>query len=138
MWFTSASLSSCTYLEGSILNTNRQITLRIVGYHFSSKLTATLIPDWFAKPLEHMPKKFEINRTKIKGSCQSGKKVVSHDSKSALPLVVYKIKWFWMGPICKIHCKCTDGLLFCDLQSILVYSEFFVLELEFFKLLPHS
>ena len=33
-----------------------------------------------------MHKKFEINRTKIKGSCQSGKKVVNHDSKGDLPL----------------------------------------------------
>ena len=29
---------------------------------------------------------FEINPTKIKGSCQSGRKVVTHDSKSDLPL----------------------------------------------------
>ena len=36
--------------------------------------------------LEHMHKKFEINRTKIKGSCQSGRKVVTHNSKSDLPL----------------------------------------------------
>ena len=34
-----------------------------------------------------MHKKFEINRTKIKGSCQSGRKVVPHDSKKDLPLV---------------------------------------------------
>ena len=34
-----------------------------------------------------MHKKFEINRTKIKGGCQSGRKVVPHDSKSDLPLV---------------------------------------------------
>ena len=33
-----------------------------------------------------MHKKFEINRTKIKGSCQSGRKVVTHDSNSDLPL----------------------------------------------------
>ena len=33
-----------------------------------------------------MQKKFEINRTKIKGGCQSGRKVVTHDSKSDLPL----------------------------------------------------
>ena len=36
--------------------------------------------------LEHMHKKFEINQTKIKASCQSGSKVVTHDSKSDLPL----------------------------------------------------
>ena len=34
-----------------------------------------------------MHKKFEINHTKIKGGCQSGSKVVPHDSKSDLPLV---------------------------------------------------
>ena len=33
-----------------------------------------------------MYKKFQINQTKIKGSCQSGRKVVAHDSKSDLPL----------------------------------------------------
>ena len=34
-----------------------------------------------------MDKKFEINRTKIWGSCQSGRKVVTHDSKSDLSLI---------------------------------------------------
>ena len=34
-----------------------------------------------------MDKKFEINQTKIKGSCQSGRDVVAHDSKNDLPLV---------------------------------------------------
>ena len=33
-----------------------------------------------------MYKKFEINRTKIKGGCQSGIKVVTHNSKSDLLL----------------------------------------------------
>ena len=36
--------------------------------------------------LEHMHKKFEINQTKIKAGCQSGRKVVTHNSKSDLPL----------------------------------------------------
>ena len=36
--------------------------------------------------LEHMHKKFEKNRTKIKGGCQSGRNVVTHNSKSDLPL----------------------------------------------------
>ena len=36
---------------------------------------------------EYMHKKFEINRTKIKGSCQLGRKVVTHNSKSDLTLV---------------------------------------------------
>ena len=38
--------------------------------------------------LEQMHKKFEINRTKIKGGCQSGRKVVTHNPKSDLPLVL--------------------------------------------------
>ena len=37
-----------------------------------------------------MHKKFEINQTKIKGGCQSGRKVVTHDSKSDLPLPTRK------------------------------------------------
>ena len=36
--------------------------------------------------MKYMHKKFEINRTKIKGSCQSGRKAATHDSKSYLPL----------------------------------------------------
>ena len=36
-----------------------------------------------------MLKKFEINRTKIKGGCQSGRNVVIHNSKSDLPLLTY-------------------------------------------------
>ena len=35
-----------------------------------------------------MHKKFEINQTKIKGGCQSGRKVVPNDSKSDLPLAI--------------------------------------------------
>ena len=33
-----------------------------------------------------MAKAHEVNQTKIKGGCQSGRKVVTHDSKSYLPL----------------------------------------------------
>ena len=33
-----------------------------------------------------MYKKFEVNRTKIKGGCQSERKAVPHNSKSDLPL----------------------------------------------------
>ena len=36
--------------------------------------------------IRHVHNKFEINRTKIKGGCQSGRKVVSYNSKSDLPL----------------------------------------------------
>ena len=35
-----------------------------------------------------MHKKFETNRTKIKGGCQSERKVVTHNSDSDLPLYV--------------------------------------------------
>ena len=48
---------------------------------------------------------FEINQTKIKGGCQSGRKVVTHDSKSDLPLVSSqrrkKVQWFfiWMSTL---------------------------------------
>ena len=38
-----------------------------------------------------MHKKFEINQTKIKIGCQSGRKVVAHDSKSDLPLGAHKV-----------------------------------------------
>ena len=38
-----------------------------------------------------MHKKFEINQTKIKGGCQSGRKVVTRDSKSDLPLVAKSV-----------------------------------------------
>ena len=43
--------------------------------------------DFRGGELAHMHKKFEINWTKIKGSFQSGRKVVTHDTKSDLPLV---------------------------------------------------
>ena len=38
-----------------------------------------------------MHKKFEINQTKIKGSCQSGREVRTHDSMSDLSLVGRRI-----------------------------------------------
>ena len=39
-----------------------------------------------------MYKKFEINRTKIKGGCQLGREVVTHNSKSDLPLAEPKLE----------------------------------------------
>ena len=39
--------------------------------------------------LEHMHKKFEINGTKIKGGCLLERKVVTHNSKSDLPLTEF-------------------------------------------------
>ena len=40
-----------------------------------------------------MHKKFEINQTKIKGCCQSVGKVVPHNCKRDLPLVMYLYSW---------------------------------------------
>ena len=65
------------------------------GLPFSSRLTATLnlCPIYFkitqalSKLLKHMHNKFQINQTKIKGSCLSGRKVATHDSMSDLPLI---------------------------------------------------
>ena len=51
-----------------------------------------------------MYKKFEINQTKMKGGCESGRKVVAHNSKSDLPQVLrYE---------CDIDCENKFGLLF--------------------------
>ena len=36
--------------------------------------------------LHHMHLKLEINMTKVKGGCQSGRKVVTHNPKNDLPL----------------------------------------------------
>ena len=46
-----------------------------------------------------MHKKFEINRKKIKGGCQSGRKVVTHNSKRDLPLV----QPYNLAYVCIIH-----------------------------------
>ena len=47
-----------------------------------------------------MQKKYEINWTKIKGGCQSGRKVVTQDSKSDLLLVIS------IFVICFRQCNC--------------------------------
>ena len=65
-----------------------------MGYHFTFQQTATFnlcliyfkISWTLAILLDHMHKKFEINRTKIKYGCQSGRKVVTQNSRSDLPL----------------------------------------------------
>ena len=54
-----------------------------------------------------MHKKFEINPTKIKGSCQSGSKVVTHDSKSDLPLVEWSMKEGRLGLLYFGYGHCT-------------------------------
>ena len=48
--------------------------------------------------LEHMHNKFEINLTKIKDGCHSGRKVVTHYSKSDFPLVHRYLfnAWMWI------------------------------------------
>ena len=48
-----------------------------------------------------MHKKFEINQTKIKGSCQSGRKVGTHNSMSDLPLELNIAKKYRKG--CKSY-----------------------------------
>ena len=58
----------------------------------------------------------EINRTKIKG--QSGRKVVTHDSKSGLPLLK---KTQLDGIACKIvylHCDCNSHHRYTSAQSV--------------------
>ena len=45
-----------------------------------------------------MHKKFEINQTKIKGGCQQGRKVVTHNSKSDLPIAIVAV-------LCVTHSK---------------------------------
>ena len=49
--------------------------------HLYFKITRAL-----AILLEHMHKKFEINKTKIKVTCQLGRQMVTSNSKSDLPL----------------------------------------------------
>ena len=46
-----------------------------------------------------MQKKFEINQTKMNGGCQSGRKKVTHNSKSDLPLIKFEMSvcpLFWI------------------------------------------
>ena len=47
--------------------------------------------------IEHTIKKFEINRTKIKGACQSRRKVATHNSRSDLPLVCWVFFHFFFS-----------------------------------------
>ena len=51
--------------------------------------------------LEHIHKKFEKKWTKIKGCCQLGRKVVTHNSKSDLPLDCQSKNWKIMRKIKK-------------------------------------
>ena len=77
-----------------------------------------------------MHKKFEIKQTKIKGGCQSGRKVVNHNSMNDLPLETFKIidvllylevlrKFFCVPNILKKNlyltfiCCATGAFVFC-------------------------
>ena len=85
----------CIVGKQHYLACSRIYTLRIVGYHFSSQLRATLnLCPIYLKLLLHVSQQycqcswdFKVNQIKIKGGCQSGRKVVTHDCKSDLPLV---------------------------------------------------
>ena len=46
-----------------------------------------------------MASDFEVNETKIKGGCQSRRKVVTHNSKSDMPLARPSLKAIWQGCI---------------------------------------
>ena len=66
-----------------------------------------------------MHNKFEINRTKIKGGCQSGRKVVFHDSRSDLPLgkffyILSNISDVVTTILCKLFFMLTRYLLTYD------------------------
>ena len=97
-----------------------------MGYHFSSQPTVTLnlcllyfkITWILIMLLEHMHKKFEINRTKFKGSCQSGRKMVPHDSKSDSPLILDHFQLFCIMAFCpliyhRIPGQQLNNLVFC-------------------------
>ena len=73
--------TACSIYRVKIYSTQRQIILRSVGYHFPFRLTVTLnLCQIYLKLLVHVLKQvgqcscdFEVNQTKIKGGCQSGK-----------------------------------------------------------------
>ena len=70
--------------------------------------------------LEHMQKKFEINQTKIKGGCHSGRKVVTHNSKSDLPLECGRMDEVvagrcGSGQISRCPNDSSHGILCCEL-----------------------
>ena len=98
---------------------------------FSSWLTALLnaCPIYFkitwalAILLDHMHKKFEINRTKVKGNCQSRRKVVTQNSKSDLALVSTYIDisrlpayLFVKQFAALLHWKCENIIMFFPTQ----------------------
>ena len=81
-WMDVAMGKSLLEKWGTTFLPDLQISLNLYLIYF--KITRSL-----AILLEYMHKKFEINWTKIKGGCQSGRNVVTHNSNSDLPLVVF-------------------------------------------------
>ena len=64
-----------------------------------------------------MYKKFEINRTNIKGGCQSGRKVVTHNSKSNFPLVPDNTRDL-LTKICAV--RAIDEKSICNISDMFV------------------
>ena len=62
-----------------------------------------------------MHKKFEINRTKIKGGCQSGRKGVPHNSMSDLPLALFTACQRLDDSQCKCSYRC-EFQVKCDVK----------------------
>ena len=76
-----------------------------------------------------MHKKFEINRTKIKGGCQSGRKVVTHNYKSDLPLVHINLIFIQMWSVSKntYAFVCVGGVYeFCRIFSKCMINVYFL------------
>ena len=61
-----------------------------------------------------MHKKFEINWIKIRDGCQLGRKMVTHNSKSDLPLEIKKKMYFQLTAtlnLCvKFLCMCSSSM----------------------------
>ena len=105
-----------------ILSNQRQITLGIVGCHFSSRLTAILnlclfyfkITGALAILLEHMHKKFEKNRTKIKGGCPSRRHFFCFQRQIPLRIVGYYFSSLLTAPLnlCPIYLKVLVHVLY--------------------------
>ena len=99
-----------------------------MGYLFSSRLIATLnlsliyfkITWALAILLDHRHKKFEINQTKVKVGCQLGRKVVTHNSKSDLPLSELNLSNIF-HPILSVL---IGTYLSCDKKSFTLIYEF--------------
>ena len=85
-----------------------------------------------------MQKKFKINVTKIKGGCQSGRKVVTHNSMSDLPLVSAVCHHFRICRylntlrktglfLCYKHALLTNNIMFLSCKALFLV-DFFVVK----------